>query len=358
MFAAMIQLWVNHGGWEYPAHTSQPHKKLAFELATMQNLFLKSITTTLNSLYCYEGTCFKSFWRCIGCWFDIRLILFSAKFTHIICDVIEGASIIVSMLTIVSLLRIWYGLLRAVRKNHFHLAFHTAFSNPLLTCYFIFFLSIFGLALIFYGTFVLQGRHWFSLVLPVFWSAAVVAPRIFKKNWRDKWFLFATATLLSYSMVASYFAIKAINNRYYSIAVPSININSLIAIPAGTACHVDEINYITENPFYTWRTSPLKVPKNRPLYIEGWAFDYPMHKVASAVVIYVDGKAIWTTAVGLENTKAAVDRQDEAYRYSGFGQIIPTDKFRPGWHILKIKVVSNDRRLLYDTNSSFKFLIE
>ena len=357
-----LQTWIYNKTWQYPVYLSKTKTAMYSGSANLKNQFWDSITSTLHSLLYFDGDCFKSFWRCFGL-MDTPIIIGNTTFTHIFFDIIHVASIIITILSLVSLIRIWYSLLNLLRKRHHRLSFYIAFSNPLITSYFIFLLGIFALAFVSYGGFLLQGRHLFPFIVPLFWIVTMLAPRfLFNRNWRRNLFLLITIALLFYSLLGSYFTIKSIQQRYYGKIIPiSIDREKLIPVPIYASCAIETCDYIRKTPSFEQNTHPLKipliVPSACPLIINGWAIDFPQRQLASAVLVFIDGKEFLPAVYGLESSIAVAALQDESYRYSGFGLIIPTKPLSPGWHILNLKVISNDKKFLYGTDKIIKFFI-
>jgi hypothetical protein len=119
-------------------------------------------------------------------------------------------------LTLWRLQQVGTRLLRLGRAGRVRQAARIALSNPLLNSYFIF--SVFMLLLYVWtaNRFGAQGRNWFPLLLPIFLTGLVYAPRaVTQRGVRRALTAVAATGLLLYCVVGAYYARASIRERFY-----------------------------------------------------------------------------------------------------------------------------------------------
>jgi len=112
---------------------------------------------------------------------------------------------------------------------------------------------------------------------------------------------------------------------------------------------IDEINGIVLNKART----PMVINNNR-IRITGWAVDFPGKKPASAVLVEIDGKMI-KAAYGANRSDVAEYLNDTIYRHSGWSITFPASYIHRGWHKLTFKIITNDRKLYFNTGECIVF---
>ena len=118
-----------------------------------------------------------------------------------------------------------------------------------------------------------------------------------------------------------------------------------------TAFSVDVMN---ENVIS--KTKQPLVINEKKIKITGWAIDQPAQKLASDVIIEIDGKDYKAT-LGTERPDVAKFQNNAAYKSSGWKIEIPTSVIGKGEHILTLKIVSDNHLSYFDTKYSLTFLI-
>jgi hypothetical protein len=78
---------------------------------------------------------------------------------------------------------------------------------------------------------------------------------------------------------------------------------------------------------------------------------------ASGVVLYVDNEKMYQPKYGTRRDFIAELFHNSNYLFSGFDAFIPTKDLQLGWHLLSMKVVSKDKKLLYETDVNIKFIL-
>ncbi|MEI6697061.1 MAG: hypothetical protein WCO13_13465 [Bacteroidota bacterium] len=118
-----------------------------------------------------------------------------------------------------------------------------------------------------------------------------------------------------------------------------------------TAFSVDVMN---ENVISKTK-QPLEITEKK-VKITGWAIDQPAQKLASDVIIEIDGKD-YKASLGIERPDVAKLYNNNAYKSSGWKIEIPTSLLGKGKHILTLKIVSDNHLSYFDTKYSLTFLI-
>lgn len=170
-----------------------------------------------NALWDYYrgGSAFQSWWGTFG-WADAPLVISSAAFQAHVLRILALVTLGLLVLVFFRLIKIWIGLFKLVARGRWRRAFRTAFSNPLLIGYFFFSAFMVLLYALTDNTFFAQGRHWFPFTLAGFLAAIEFAPRAFPKSiMRTVFSGLIIISLIVYCAVATHFAIKTINDRFY-----------------------------------------------------------------------------------------------------------------------------------------------
>jgi hypothetical protein len=83
------------------------------------------------------------------------------------------------------------------------------------------------------------------------------------------------------------------------------------------------------------------------LTLTGWAVDREAGGPASSVDINVDGQQDFRAEYGQDRFDVAVVFHQPAYRHSGFAATLPVERLGSGTHLLRLKILSVDRRQYY-----------
>jgi len=163
----------------------------------------------------FAGLTHDSFWGTFG-WIDTPLIIWGRKTTVVIRWVIQAATWILLALTLVRLEQVTSRLIRLTRRGRTFTAVRIALSNPLINSYFLFTLMMFVLYIHTENRFGAQGRQWWPLLLPIFLTGIVYAPKAL--TLRRARVILSTSLLmglLCYCALGSIFALRTIERRYY-----------------------------------------------------------------------------------------------------------------------------------------------
>jgi hypothetical protein len=162
----------------------------------------------------FAGLTHDSFWGTFG-WIDTPLIIWGRKTTVVIRWMIQAATWILLALTLVRLEQVTSRLIRLIRRGRTFAAVRIALSNPLINSYFLFTTIMFVLYIHTENRFGAQGRQWWPLLLPIFLTGIVYAPKAL--TLRRARVILSTSllmALLCYCAVGSIFALRTIERRY------------------------------------------------------------------------------------------------------------------------------------------------
>jgi len=221
-----IQAWIMYGANRYPvlsdpvmnhddllrAASSGKWAVVSFLIdgagLAFSNFYLNG-STPLN-----VSTC-ATFWGLFG-WVDTPLIIMSPSKTEVINDLIALLNVVVFALTLFRLQQVATRLILIAKRGRWRLALSFALSNPLLNAYFLFTVLMFGLFMLVRKSLAPQGRNWFPFILPIFMVGAQYASKALSHRLARRAFASLILTcLVLYCIVGSYYAIRAINKRYY-----------------------------------------------------------------------------------------------------------------------------------------------
>lgn len=163
----------------------------------------------------YAGTTHDSFWGIFG-WLDTPLIIRGRRTTDTVHFAIQALSWIVLGLTLLRIEQVLSRLGRLAWRGRKFLALRLLCSDPVLNSYFLFTAAMFYLHIRLDNRFGAQGRNWFPLLLPIFLTALVQAPRALTlRRVRTAFSAVLTAALLLYCLAGSSYALRTIQKRYY-----------------------------------------------------------------------------------------------------------------------------------------------
>jgi len=311
-----------------------------------------------ESIYWLHGATFSSFWGRFG-WMNVPLVIISPSFNQALRRIIEFITEMILLLTLASIVKVLACLWCLAKKKKIRHAFYMACSNPVINSYFLFEVFFFLFNAYVYPSCGWQGRHWFTLILPIILSAAFFAPRVIQSTSIRR--MFSSCIIigwLCYSIVGSYYALGCVRQRYYEPDKRSrLDVSKLIPVETKAKCRIEHCDFI--DPITNFDTHPntLMVPRGDFMQIIGWAVDPLAEASASAALIYIDRDKIYQPTFGVDSWQAVERLHNQKYRFSGFSMLMPTKDLSPGWHSLAVKVVSKNGRFLYNTDARLKFLV-
>lgn len=178
----------------------------------------EAFAQTRESLHHYFfGMTHHSFWGRFG-WMDAPLQFGGARVNGAVQFVIQAAVVLCIVLGVLRFGQIAWRLGRAARR-HGRLALRAAASNLPVNAYFLFLVLMVVLFVATGNGFLAQGRHWFPMLLPIFFTSVVYGPKAVRRRAvRERLTRSLVAALLLFCIVGSYFAHQTIVDRYYASA--------------------------------------------------------------------------------------------------------------------------------------------
>lgn len=163
----------------------------------------------------YNWTTHDTFWGWFG-WLDTPLVIRGQRITEAIRFVIQCFSWVILALTLLRIEQVASRLARLTWAGRPRLAVQLACSDPILNAYFLFTVMMFVLHIRLANRFGAQGRNWFPLLLPIFLTAIVYAPKALTLRGVQRAVSALTAAaLLTYCLLGSYYGLRTIQKRYY-----------------------------------------------------------------------------------------------------------------------------------------------
>ncbi len=199
-----VQLWVV---WGAPNITGGN-----LRLATSGHL--EGIKRAIVSYY-RGGPALVSYWGTFG-WTDTDLIIGSPAIEIRVLSLLSLLTLMVLVLVLFRSEQMITRLVVLARHGRWRMALRIFFSNPLLHSHFMF--SVFMILLFAWhqNGYPAQGRHWLPYFLSGFLITTQFAPRALShRKTQATLSALLLLGLMSYCAVASYYSVKAIDNRYY-----------------------------------------------------------------------------------------------------------------------------------------------
>ncbi|MHB9141725.1 MAG: hypothetical protein ACYC25_07620 [Paludibacter sp.] len=117
-----------------------------------------------------------------------------------------------------------------------------------------------------------------------------------------------------------------------------------------TLYSIDPITFVPS----TQENSNTNGRKTDYFIVNGWAIDNKMKNLAGGVIIDIDGK-LYDTFYGIDRNDVASYLKNGRLRYSGFERAIPISTLEPGRHALCLRILTNDRKAYYVSESKTIF---
>jgi hypothetical protein len=154
---------------------------------------------------------------------DTPLVMGKPKMNDSVWFVVQAASWILLVLTLVRLEQVVSRLVRLARRGRGRWAVRIAVSNPVINSYFLFTVVMFYLYVRLNNAFGAQGRHWLPFLLPIFLTGLCYAPRALTlRGTRRALATALTAGLVLYVAAGSYYALQSVERRFYPSSVDSL----------------------------------------------------------------------------------------------------------------------------------------
>jgi hypothetical protein len=206
LFLGLIHCWVIGGTTNYHSG-SAPYK--GFDQTVMGGF--------TNALWNYfVGNTHESFWGMFG-WMDTPLTLANHKVTSRVHYLVQTCTWIFMALALMRLQQVLSKLYVLARRGRAVSAWRLVVAHVPLNSYALFTALMFVLFIRSENRFCAQGRHWLPFLLPIFLTASHYAPRALALRQTQRVVSrLVLAGLLLYSLVAGYYSLRTIHNRYYS----------------------------------------------------------------------------------------------------------------------------------------------
>ena len=210
------QFWVSTGGGSGLRNLTNANRR--WELiaeAGGRVPYLVEVTREAFSDFFGGGVTFRTFWQVFG-WTDTVLVIGSRAVDVVVKFCVQAASLAVLALIVFRLQQTATALVRIWRRGKRRWALRLLVANPLLNSYLVFAALMLALYVYTNNGFLAQGRNWFPHLAGMFWAAVCFAPRALASRKLARWVSRAAlAGLLLYAVAGGYWALQAIEKRYY-----------------------------------------------------------------------------------------------------------------------------------------------
>lgn len=214
LLALALQLWITAGGsglrnLTYDSRRSQllekvEHSRLLYSVRVFESL-LKNY---------FVGDTFRTFSGSFG-WLDTPLVIGSPQLDAALELGIKVAMAVVLAFALHRLLDVWVRLLR-VRRRRRRAAVRVLLGNPAVNALLFYSALMVGLYLYTANGYMAQARQWFPVLPLLFWAGIDWAPRALSSRRAARVAgALLLAGLLGYAVAGSYWALRAIETRYY-----------------------------------------------------------------------------------------------------------------------------------------------
>ncbi|MBY0527546.1 MAG: hypothetical protein K2R98_29385 [Gemmataceae bacterium] len=164
----------------------------------------------------FAGLTHETFWERFG-WHDLFLIIRGRRIQEMIRFCIQVSAWVLLGLTLLRLEQVTARLVRLAHKGRALCAVRLALSNPVLNSYFLFTVFMFWIYIHTSNRFGAQGRNWWPMLLPIFLTGIVYAPRALSlRSARRALTVITLGGLLAYCALGSIYGLRAIEKRYYA----------------------------------------------------------------------------------------------------------------------------------------------
>lgn len=163
----------------------------------------------------FLGTTHRSFWGKFG-WLDTPLVIGTPSVDRVIRAVLKVATLGILILSLVRFGRVAVAVFRLLRRGRWRCGLRLMLAHPILNSYFLFTALMFVLYIRLENRFGAQGRNWLPLLLPIFLTALIYAPRALPGRRRQAWLRAAVMIGLTlYTALGAAYALRSIQNRFY-----------------------------------------------------------------------------------------------------------------------------------------------
>jgi hypothetical protein len=219
LLAAELQLWIGGGGSGPNLRSigqASYRWQLMKEVGNSKPMYLvRVVRSALENFLGSDGTTFQTFWGKFG-WVDTPLVIVSPPVQKVMTFVLQAGSIAVLLLLTCRALQVFITMVAWWRRGHRARVLQLAVADPLTNALLLFAGMVWGLYVLTNNGFMSQGRNWYAVLPAIFWAAVEVAPRALPSRGLGRWLSRAAlGSLLLYGLVGGYWALRAVEDRYY-----------------------------------------------------------------------------------------------------------------------------------------------
>jgi hypothetical protein len=200
-----VHLWTIWGSSNVHTQAANPSDALLFALDGFKKALLDF----------YSGMTHLTFWGTFG-WADTPLVIGSPRTDALFRFSVQAATWVVLALALVRLQQVACRLAGLARRGRWSAALRIAVSNPVINGYFLFTMLMIVLYTWTGNRFMAQGRNWIPFLPAIILTALMYAPRALATRGAQRACKGLIAVgLLLYVTAGEYYAVKAIQKRYY-----------------------------------------------------------------------------------------------------------------------------------------------
>jgi hypothetical protein len=209
--------------------------------------------------------------------------------------------------------------------------------NLLLSSYLLFLVLMLGFSIYTNGEIIKQGRYFLPFIMASNLCATIYAPQVLPHRFGRALSILMLTALCVYSAVASVFAIRSLERRFY--------VSPAHAFPFERSLHVDSSCF--DPGVDIDRATLVTVRKQQPLILCGWVFDTSTGDPVQSVLAQIDAARPSQVTYGLPRPDVVESLLDERLLPSGFRAVIRTNSLSPGIHRLRFLVEEPRRGRVY-----------
>lgn len=215
VLAAELQAWISAGG---EVRIATYRDQVLAEAGSLPVYLARMSVSALHNFFARDGDTFRSFWWKFG-WLDTPLVIVSDAVQEVVLFLLQVGMAGLLLLLVFRWQQVATALARLWRHGARRRVLRLLVSDPMLLSYLGFAALIGAIYVLTANGFAAQGRNWYPFLPAIFWAAVAYSPRALASRRAARWLSRAVvAGLLLYATFGAYFAIRAIERRYYGPA--------------------------------------------------------------------------------------------------------------------------------------------
>lgn len=218
LLAAELQLWVSAGGAGPTLRTlgHSPFRSQLMQTAGSVPVYaVRVVRSMLGNFLGADGTTFRTFWGHFA-WDDMPLVTWSPAVQEVLMFLLQGGAIVMLALLAVRLQQVLTVVTREWLRGRRQRALGLLLGNPLINAHLLFGAILVAIYCLTNNGFYAQGRNWFPFLPAILWAVVEFAPRALASRRAARWLSRAVlAALLVYALVGSFWARRAVEERFY-----------------------------------------------------------------------------------------------------------------------------------------------